>query len=64
MLNVRPDCSEQRGPENEPAEELADNRRLAEALHQLAETAADHQEERELDDEDRAGMLGGIWFRG
>ena len=64
MLNVRPDCSEQRRPKNEPAEELADNRRLAEALHQFAKTAADYQEERELDDEDRAGMLRGIWFRG
>ena len=64
MLNVRPDCSEQRGPKNEPPEKLANNRRLTESLHQLAQTATDHQKERKLGDEDRVGMLGGIWFGG
>ncbi|MGY3407484.1 hypothetical protein ACVWZV_003597 [Bradyrhizobium sp. GM5.1] len=48
LLCVRPDPTEQRGTEQDAGEQFADHRGLAEALHDLAETAADRDQQHDL----------------
>jgi hypothetical protein len=64
VLQVRGNEAEQGGAEQEAAEKLSHNLRLAEALHQLAERAADQQQDPDLDEEDRDRSPGSLALRG
>jgi hypothetical protein len=64
MLKIGPDHAEQGRTEQKPAEELPHDGRLADALHQFAEAAADKKEEAELGDEDRFRFPGKVLLGG
>ncbi|MGY3456832.1 hypothetical protein ACVWW5_002282 [Bradyrhizobium sp. LM3.4] len=58
MLRVRPDPAEQRRAEQDAGEQFADHRGLADALHGLAETAADRDQEHDLRNQQEFGRTG------
>ncbi len=58
MLRLRPDQAEHRGTQQNAGNELTDHRRLADALHRLAEQAADEEQENDLGEEHHLGSAG------
>ena len=60
-LRRRPEPAEQRRPQQQAAEQFADHRRLADPLHDLAEPAADGDQQHDLDDEDEFGRFCGFF---
>ena len=64
MLKVGPDQTEHRRPEQKPREELAHDRRLAELLHEFAETAADKKQNAQFGKKDRFGTARRIVLSG
>ena len=63
-LRLRPQPAEQRRPEQQAAEQFADHRWLADPLHDLAEPAADGDQQHDLDDEDEFGRFCGFFTGG
>jgi hypothetical protein len=53
VLQVGPDQAEHGGTEQQPAEQLSHDRRLAYSLHQFAETAADQQQDAKVSEKKR-----------
>ena len=63
VRSVGPEQTEHRRPEQNAAEELSHDRRLAELLHDFAKAAADQQQDCQLGDKDGLGGAGAIWRR-
>jgi len=61
---MRGNEAEQGGAEQQPTEKLPHHLRLAEPLHQLAERAADEQQDPDLGEEDCRGGARNLAFRG
>ena len=61
VLRLRPEPAEQRGAEQQAGQQLADDRGLADPLHQLAEPAADRDQQRDLDEQDEFGRGRGLF---
>ena len=55
VLEIRPEPTEHRGPEQDAGEQLAHDRGLADALHRLAQQAADKHQDNELSEENDLG---------
>jgi hypothetical protein len=64
VLQVRPDQAEHGGTEQQPAEQLSHDRRLAYSLHQFAETAADQQQDAKVSEKKRRRSTWKLSFRG
>jgi hypothetical protein len=64
VLQVRGNEAEQGGAEQQPAQKLPHHLRLAEPLHQLAECAADEQQDPDLGEEDCRRGARNLAFRG
>ena len=59
IMRGGPDPAEQRGTEQKSREQLPDHRRLTDPLHDLAEPAADGDQQDDLEDQDRFGGFRG-----
>ena len=51
LVGIRPDPAEQRRPQNETRQQIADDGRKADALHDLAQRATDEQQQNDLGNE-------------
>ena len=58
MLGVGPKKPKERWPEQHPAQERPEDRGLADALHGLAQQAADEDEDRDLREKQEFGLFG------
>ena len=64
VLRFRPDPAEERGSEQQTGQQFADDRGLANALHQLTEPAADGDQERYLHQQKELRRPSGFVARG
>ncbi len=64
VLKLGPDQTKHRGPEQKPRKELAHNCRLAELLHEFAQTATGEEQDAEFGEKDRLRTAGHMLLGG